>query len=252
MPAGLRHRQLRQSLEYLLEVETPFRRDHVYWGFRLGSRHRGGTRSVDLVVVPKSVVDPHMAMLRQNGIHPREISYRGDLALDGPICLARYPERSERRGGRLLAILGVAIVVQLAAIAVVPIYAQAIRTADITEETARLSRIAAELGGMRGILEKKMEPIREAQLDLQGLPSAAAVVRLMEAELGSDTVLDRFSLRGTNVQATGSTPNVDLLTARLEKSKALKPKSITRNGAAVPGKPELFSISLELTSAKDQ
>jgi hypothetical protein len=150
----------------------------------------------------------------------------------------------------LLAILGVAVAIQIVAIAALPIVAQTMRAARYDDETARLSRIAGDLGGLQSTLEKAMEPIRQAQLDLQGFPSSAAVLRVVEAELGGDTVLDRLSLRGAIVQAAGATPNVGLLTERLEKSQNLKPKSITRNGTAAAGQQELFSIALELVAPK--
>jgi hypothetical protein len=250
VPAGIRGNRLRQSLEYLLEVETPFRRDQVYWGFRLGARRSAAMRSVDLIVVPRSVIDLHVATLRDHGIHLLELCYRDNVSSDAPICLARYHERGERNGWRLLGILGIAVAVQIVAIAATPIVAQTIQASRLDDERARLSRIAADLGGLQSTLEKKMEPVRQAQLDLQSFPSSAGVLRTLEAELGKDTALDRLSLRGAIVQAAGSTPNVDLLTARLEKSQSLKPKSVSRNGAAAANQLELFSIALELVRAK--
>jgi hypothetical protein len=252
VPAGIRGNQLHRSLEYLLEVETPFRRDQVYWGFRAGPRRRAGTRFVDLVLVPRSTVDPHATVLREHGIHLLELSYREDVASGAPICLVRDPEPRERSRRRLTAALGLAITVQVVAIAAMPIGAQTIQASHYTDETARLSGIAADLGGLRSALEKRMAPVRQAQLDIQSFPSSSAVLRVLETELGTDTVLDRLSLRGTAVQAAGSTARVDVLTERLEKSQRLKPKSITRNGAVAAGQQELFSISLELGPAKGQ
>jgi len=250
VPRGIRGNRLRQALEYLLEVETPFRRDQVYWGFRLRPTRPSGTRPVDLIVVPRSAIDPLAAALRENGIHLLELRYREAIASEAPICLARYPRRGEANGRRLLVALGVAVVMQVAAIAAMPIVAHTIEASRFNEETARLSRIAADLGGLQAALERKMDPIRQAQLDLQSLPSGAAVLRILENELGSGTILDRLSLRGTIVQAAGTTPNVGLLTERLEKSQNLKPKSVTRSGAAAAGQQELFSIALELAADK--
>lgn len=249
LPAGIHNRQLRQSLEYLLEVETPFRRDQVYWGFRAGPRRRGGKRSVDLVVVPKSAVDPHVETLRENGIHLGELCYREDIASEAPISLVRYQTRRERQGRRLLAALGIVAVLQIIAAAAIPLVAHTVEASRLNEETARLSAIAADLGGLQSSLEKAMQPVHQAELELQGSPSSAAVLRILEAELGTDTVLDRLSVRGALVQATGSTPRVDELTVRLEKSQGLKPKSVTRNGVNAAGQ-ELFSVALELTSGE--
>ena len=249
LPASIHSGQLRRSLEYLLEVETPFRRNQVYWGFRAGPRRLGGKRSIDLVVVPKSAVDPHAEALREHGIHLRELCYREDLASEEPISLARYPAPGERRGRRLLLALGILVIIQIVAAAAMPIVAHSIQASRLNGETALLSTIAADLGGLQSSLEKAMQPVHEAQLELQNSSSSAAVLRILEAELGTDTVLDRLSVRGALVQATGSTPRVDALTVRLEKSQNLKPKSITRNGVNAAGQ-ELFSIALELTSGE--
>jgi hypothetical protein len=249
LPASIHNRQLRQSLEYVLEAETPFRRDQVHWGFRAGSGRRGGKRSIDLVVVPKSLVDPHTETLRENGIHLRELCYREDVASEAPISLVRYPAQRERHSHRLLLALGIVAFLQVTAAAAIPLVAHTIQTTRFNEETTRLSTIAADLGGLQSSLEKAMQPVRQAQLELQSSPSSAAVLRILEAELGKDTVLDRLSVRGVLVQATGSTPRVDELTVRLEKSQNLKPKSITRNGVNAVGQ-ELFSVALELTSGE--
>lgn len=249
LPASIHNRQLRQSLEYLLEVETPFRRDQVYWGFRAGPRRRGGKRTIDLVVVPKSAVDPHAETLRENGIHLRELRYREDVASEAPISLVRYPAQRERQGRRLLLALGIVAFLQVVAAAAIPLVAHTVEASRLDEETTRLSTIAADLGGLQSSLEKAMQPVHQAQLELQSSPSSAAVLRILEAELGKDTVLDRLSVRGALVQATGSTPRVDDLTVRLEKSQYLKPKSITRNGVNAAGQ-ELFSVALELTSGE--
>lgn len=249
LPASIHNRQLRQSLEYLLEVETPFRRDQVYWGFRAGPRRRGGKRSVDLIVVPRSAVDPHTETLCENGIHLREVRYREDVASEAPISLVRYPTQREQQGRRLLLALGIVAFLQVIAAAAIPLIAHSVEAARLNAETARLSTIAADLGGLQSSLEKAMQPVHQAQLELQDSPSSAAVLRILEAELGKDTVLDRLSVRGALVQATGSTPRVDELTARLEKSQILKPKSITRNGVNAVGQ-ELFSVALELTSGE--
>jgi hypothetical protein len=250
MPGGIRGSRLRRAVEYLLEVETPFRRDQVYWAFQLGP-NRGGTRLVDLIVVPRSVADPHIGALRAHGIHLQEICYQEDTAPGAPVSLARFPRPREQARRRLLGSLGALIALQFIVIAALPIVDQSIEAAHFREETDRLSQIAGDLGGLQSNLEKAMVPIRQAQQELRAYPSASNVMRLLESELGPETTLDRFSLRGSTVQMTGATPDIAALTARLEKSSSVKPKSITRNGLSGATQQELFSVSLELTTAKE-
>lgn len=245
---SVRGRKLAAALDYMLEVESPFPRDQVLWAYRLSSDIRQGQRLVDLVIVPRSVVDPVVSAAKSSGTHVREIRYQPSLAPDAVIRIAAFHTPAGRRQRRVCMVLGALAFIEIAALATAPFVANAIRSEHMTEKTEQLNRIATDLAQERAEFAKVIQPIERAFADLQGLPSPVGVLEALQKELGQDVVLDRLSLRGRSIQLSGSTDDLSGIVNRLEKSPSLKPRSVTSNGKIGAQQLERFSLSLELAA----
>ncbi len=76
---------LRQALRYQIDRQTPFTQDEVYFDYWIGSRDaEAGRLTVELTVVPKTVLDPALRMAAGWGLNPIIVDVAGDDQGSGP------------------------------------------------------------------------------------------------------------------------------------------------------------------------
>ena len=214
----------RQHLEGLLgfemDRETPYARDEVYWDYAIRRQDRVNNRlDVDLVVVPRSVVDPLMGAARSAGLDFNGIEIAGG-ANKAP--LIRLGERGRwqwlRSQRPLAAMAGVAGILAIGAIAT-PFIRQQQAIAEAVAAVAALTSDAQEAAKLRQTVDQFANTSAYLRQERERTGSALEALAATTRALPDDTYLTSFNLRENRLTITGLSPSAAQLVGALAQSK---------------------------------
>jgi general secretion pathway protein L len=221
MPAAAEE-NLQQVVAFDMERQTPFPADQVYFQARVverfPDRHRIG---VDLIVVPRSLADPAIELLRRLGIavggiemtaggerQPRVFSLAADSG--------REPANRRRRLATAT-LAGAAGVLAVAAV-IVPLQRQEQRAAALAAEVAAaktqadVARRTQEEIDTLAAIDRFLSERRATR------PPKVAVIDELTRVLPDDTWLYRFRITGEEVQTFGYSAAASNLIAPIDTS----------------------------------
>lgn len=217
LPAGATG-QLDRVLGFEIARHFPFPAERVYFRHRVASRDEiAGAMRVEIVAVPREVVDGVCAALRDAGLRPVAITVQG-----GDAKLLFLPEAAlaatRREPGRRTRILGgAASAAFLAALASWPL-AQQVELAAMDREIAAL-KPRAEAALKAGEAERSASE-RSAAIAALGAerPPLVAALDLLSHDLPDGAWLLSLSIGGRDLVMDGLAPSAAAVALALEKS----------------------------------
>ena len=229
---ALRHRivlplavaeNLREALTYELDRHTPFRAEDVYFDYQVRSTDRQAQRiSVDIIVVPRAMVDRAVSLMKEWGMTPDRIDVAGsggDDRIDLHASAARGPHgRFTRYLSRSLAALAIA----LAGTAVYLEFRKQQETLSVYQEALeqrqRESRNAEAANSQLADLLNRSQYIVQRKQDR---PLVAALFDEVTKRIPDDIWFTQFHLQADKMVVSGYAPSASALIALLEDSPML-------------------------------
>lgn len=245
---------LRQALGFQVERHTPFSADDVYFDFSVTDRDTKEQRlGVELIVVPKPVVEESLADLDRWGLHPDRVDVgTPDLELAPTRNLLSGRRGGATRRGRTTLNAGLAILAMLllASAVVLPLEARR-QTADALTERLNVARQRADKVTQ---LTQAVEALRQDDVFLAQQktikPTTVVILDELSGLLPDDTYLASFRVREREVRVNGFSNSASALIGLIESAEAFEQP---RFRAPVTQDPragrERFSLSFEIRNA---
>jgi general secretion pathway protein L len=240
---------LRDVLGFEMDRQTPFRAEQVYYDCRIVRRAPAeGRIEVELVLVPRPVLDRLLETLRAWGVRPQEVEVAGA----GPGIDLLPAERGARAAGwrsRIdLALTLLAVGLLVAALAL-PVWRTERALEGLRTAVAQAQYEAQSVTALREELEARA---REARFLAEQKRAQAVVIDVLNEltrVLPDGTWITQFDLRGTSVQVQGESTASAALIGRMETSPMFRSVAfrspVTQNPAS--GR-ERFQIAAELNA----
>lgn len=248
--------EIRNALEFELDRRTPFKADQVYFDFKKLNEvaSRDGQLDIDLVVVPREIVDSLLQQLQQLSIKPDRVDVQlhagqlGGFSLQPPEELA-HDSQGARRNERALWLFAAT----LAAISLaLPLLKQLNYIATLEEQIEHERSVITRLD----VLQQEKRALL-TRLDVfsddavRGLP-AIVILDELTRQLPDDTWLQRMTLSGDTLHLIGESANASLLIEVIQSIKYLTNAQfrspVTHNEQT---QKEKFQLSAQLIEADD-
>ena len=241
----------RANLEGLLgfeiDRETPFASDEVYWTYEL---ERGppahGRIGVELIMVPRAVVDPVLAAARRAGLDPVAVAASLGAESWTAIRLANGSRMHHLGRRQSLVALASAACVLGAVAAVLPFIRQQLDFAGAETALAALTVQAQEAAALRQLIDRASAAAEFLASERGRTGSALAALAAVTRALPDTTYLTAFSLRGGRLTLTGLSPGAAGLVSSLAGSPAFRDPAFASPVVQSEGGLELFTITVAL------
>lgn len=214
-------KNLRQVTGFEMDRLTPFSADQVYYQVRLLRRQPEQRRlSVELTILPRSVVDPTLLPLRQRGLSPDVLHVAGT---DASLNLLP-PEQRLRRGlweQRLRMTVIVASLSLVIVAALLPIWQQRALLMETMAKSRRLQEAANQALTLRDQLDQTLQTTRMLMEKKRTIPSQVDLLQELTLILPADTWVERLQIKGDSVRIYGQSTKASALVGIVEASDLL-------------------------------
>lgn len=242
---------LKDLLYFELDRQTPYRPDQVRYSHRIVERNPASQKMrVELVVVPKPVVDRVTDIAAAWGLTPTAVTVAGaDDPCDPAFNLAG--DRSDRtrpdRAGFFAGMFAVLAVVLLTAAVYIPLEAQrkaALTAEQALGETMESAKAASELRAELDRMAKAGNFLIEQKRDA---PMMTAVLADLTRLFPDDTWLFELHIDETQVRARGYSPSASGILELVERGSGFGNARFTSPVTRVPGiDRERFDLTFDL------
>ena len=245
---------LRHALGFQIERHTPFTADDVYYDYAVTERDAKEQRlDIDLVVVPKPVVDESLADLERWGFHADRVDVAAPDAEMPPtknLLLERAANGGRKGRARLNGALALIAAGLVAGAIYLPLEAKRETVAALDDRL----KAARERADKVTQLTETVEALRRDDVFLtsqkKAKPATVLILDDLTALLPDDTYLASFRVREREVRVNGFSNSASALIALIEGAEAFEQP---RFRAPVTQDPragrERFSLSFELRQA---
>lgn len=231
---------LRQTLAFELDRQTPFKPEQVYFDGIVRERHPAEQQlQVELIVLPKEAVDEPVSRAAALGLPLNGAVLAGDLVEAGARCpnfLSTSPssKRFQRRLWSNAALFLLTALLAGAAVAL-PIWQKrstAIALVNLAEEARAAAR---QTQALRDRMETQANEYRFPVDQKNALPSTFLLVNQLTKLLPDDTWVSNLDVAGLDVQIQGETGSSSKLIELMENSGFLKEASHKSLLTQIPG-----------------
>jgi len=214
----------RQHLEGLLgfemDRETPYARDEVYWDYAIRRQDRANNRlDVDLVIVPRSMVDPLTEAARRAGFDFNGIEVAAGVNQTTLIRLGERRRWQWLRSQKPLAAMAAAACVLAVGTIAVPFIRQQNAIADADAAVVALTDEAHEAAKLRQAVDQLANTLAYLKKERERTGSALEALAATTRALPDDTYLTSFNLRENRLTITGLSPSAAQLVGSLAQSR---------------------------------
>lgn len=244
---------LLQVLGFELDRLTPFTQSQAYYSGRVTEVVRAsGQLKVELVALPKSKLDPLLEQMHAIGWQP----YRVDIldyvdAKSHQLLPSQYQAKAGRLPGMLTLVAGLASLVTLLCILLMPLANDYERIDHLKAELRRVSKEAKEVDALRKEVEDLTHQMNFLAEKKSREPSMLDMLNELSRALPDDTWLNGLQYKDGRVVMQGQSPAASNLIAKIESSAFFKATSflspVTKdlsNGL------ERFQISSEVVNGR--
>ncbi len=242
---------IRQTLEFELDRQTPFKPDQIYFDYKIIDRVVADQRLlVELIVLPKTVVEDQIRRAAMLGLPITAAVLEQDVVRDGdrspnflPALL--QPKRSQRRVWLNLALFGLALALLAAAI-VIPLWHKREQAITLSAMVMGAKDAAAHTDKLRTQLDELVAehnfPIDKKNARVSSLVLLNELSKLFP----DDTWVSQFDVNGVDLQIQGETGSSSKLIEVLENSGLVKGVSYKSPLTQIPGTAvERFHLAAE-------
>jgi general secretion pathway protein L len=214
---------------------SPFRAEHVSFGYRRVGEARNGEMEVEVWLVPNQALQDYEQRLGRIGLSVRrflldEISF-------APLVTRRTSNE------RLQYVLAAVAVASVAAAVMLTPAMRASELRALTAQVAALSKPAHEAVSLRAELGRLAAPVRAASTEL-AKPGALAVLRNVTELLPDDAVLTELDVEGTRVRIAGTCRDARRLVSLLSRSGRFSDVGFAAPSGRAPDGRDLFQIAM--------
>ena len=243
--------ELTAVLAFEIERHTPFRADEVYFTPSVDRGTNGDkSMSVDLVIVPRRIVDPLNLALRRLGFGPHAVIV---MEAFGPFdeAVSRLPvdgaDEPRKTGGTALKLVATLILVLALAAVTTPLIRLKSVAGDATA-TVRQAKIKADaVVALRDEVDRLIRGAQTVASARKEAPSPLAILQALSQSLPDGTWIVQFNLTEGTVFLEGRTGSSAALVGILEASPMFESVTymapVTRDPA---GGSERFSFSFKI------
>lgn len=251
LPVAAR-RNLAEIIGFEIDRETPFQRDEVHWTYVVRSHDaRTGTLQIELILFPRSAVDPLVEMARDLGLHASgvEVDVGGIAALIPLGSRARGQWLDAQRP--LMPLAAAAVVLAVLAIGT-PFAMQQWELAALEARIAELQPAATEVANVRRQAGQAAATIDFLTKERDKSGSALGALAAATASLPDDSYLSTLSMRAGRLTLNGMSPSAAQLIGTLAEAPGLREPAfeapVTRDA---DNELESFTISVALAPSGD-
>ncbi len=220
---------LQRVVEFEMDRITPFQKDQVYFSARVKNRMRS-TRQilVELVIVPKIVLDERLQELTDAGWQPEVVYLEGE-GRPGEYNL--LPEQFKPKGNPLPNYLNIAlasiILSILILLMVLPIWSARSESIRLQAEVKKTTKIAKEVESMREQSDKMLHQARFLQEKKRKEPVLVDTMEELSRVIPDDTWLNGLQFATNKMILQGQSPSASTLIKQLETSSYFKDVSFS-------------------------
>jgi general secretion pathway protein L len=257
LPAALAE-NLRQTLSFELDRYTPFRPEQAYFDFRLSEPSPGasgaGSLRVELAVVPKAVVEQHLARVAALGLDVGGVVLPEDFRNPHSryrnfLPAASIPYVPSARFKQRIA-FGMLAVVLLLALLAIPIWQKRTAAIDLLAPVAQAKAAAQEADVLRDKLGKLVEEHDLLPNKKWDSHSATRALEELTKLLPDDTFVMQLDFDGKTVQVLGETASSSGMVETIEGSPLFKDVAFKSPLTKIQGSPfDRFQIGAALDGA---
>jgi general secretion pathway protein L len=213
---------LRQVLSFEMDRQTPFTSDDVYFDFRVRERNRETRRiGVEMIVLPRAVVDAAVARARGWGLAPAAVGISGeDAGASAPLNI--LPETRGPRQGRFANGIGLALgavaIALLAAVIYLPLEHQRLRAETLARDVVQAKEEAGASRQLQDEIDRMIDQGRFIVEKKKQRPPFIEILNEVTHLLPDDTWLFRMRYFEGDVQTFGYSPAASTLIGTIEES----------------------------------
>lgn len=243
---------IRQTLEFELDRQTPFKADQIYFDYRIVERADAEQRLlVELIVLPKPVVEEQIRRAAMLGLPIAAAVLEEDIRRDveHPPNFLPALLQSQRSRGRLwlnIGFLGAVLVLLFFAVSI-PLWHKREQAVALSAMVMGARDAAAQTEKLREQLD---ELVAEHNFPIDRKNSrvpAVVLVNELSKLLPDDTWVSQFDVNGNDLQIQGETGYSSKLIEVLENSGLLKGANYKSPLTQIPGTSvERFHLSAEI------
>jgi general secretion pathway protein L len=215
---------LRQVLTFEMDRLTPFPADAVHFDVRVLD-HDDETKRLraELMILPRSVVDPSVATLRRLGLDPEAVALSRGSDDDAALAPWRVPLASDGPGTRrLVSRPALALFVLAAVLVAASVWLAFQRERDLVERLDREVAAARKDAEEGRVLQEEIERLTSEGTFIvdkkRDRPAAIQVLAALTRSLSDDNWLYRMRFTDQELQIFGYSPNASALIGTIENS----------------------------------
>jgi general secretion pathway protein L len=249
--------ELASALYYQIDRQTPFASSDVYFDYRVREARDDGKRlAVDLVVVPKAVVDPLRRRLAGLGLAPAAIDVRRagrDARPEFNLLRSAEPVSASRTVVFVNGALALAAIVLLAVAVYVPLDQRRAVSDDLSGRLAFLRKEADAVVRLQAEIERLRNEAGLVERQKHAQAPVTIVFEELSRRLPDHTWVTEIQINGPTVRLSGYSSASSSLIALLDESPTFK---TPRFNSPVTSDPETgqerFNLSIDLENARSE
>lgn len=246
LPLGARA-NLDSLLGFEIERETPFASDEIYWAYEIAREDRAlGRLDVELVVIPRSSVDPILNAARRAGLTPACVEVTRADGLPITIGLAGGSPMQQRGEQRRLVGLAAATGALALLALTLPLVRQQFQMADTRSKIETLTAPAEEAATLRRSIDRAAAASAFLAGEQTRSGNTLAALAAVTQAIPDTTYLTALSLRSGHLTLTGLSPQAAALVGSLATSRVFRDPAFASPVVQADGGLELFTISVTL------
>ena len=220
-------KNLRQVAGFEMDRLTPFTAAQVYYDAAVLERQPDQRRlRVELIAVPRAVVESALTQLRQQGLPLDALEVAGARPGLNLLPLEQRPRRG-LWSQRLRSAVIIASFLLAAAAVMLPIWQQRSLVLKALTRIDQAQKAAHQALTLRDQLDKALEASRMPISKKQAIPARVDLLRELTAILPDDTWLERLQIKGDAVQIIGQSGKASALISIVESSKLFSGATFT-------------------------
>ena len=204
---------LRQALAFEMDRHTPFTAQAVYFDYQVVERDRErGQLLLDMVVAPRSLVEPLLKILEPRGLAPTGVDVQGD-GLPGGFNLLPLDRRSRirRQRTRVNILLALVLVLVLALVMAQSLWLRQRQIENINLAIEEVRVEARRVQNIRAQIDDASEAAGFLLKQRSAAPPTVKVLAEATRMMPDDTYLDRLRIWEGNIQLQGKSGNAQQL-----------------------------------------
>jgi general secretion pathway protein L len=249
--------ELASALYYQIDRQTPFASGDVYFDYQVREASENGKRlAVDLVVVPKAVIDPLRQRLSSLGLAPAVVDVRRagrDVRPEFNLLRSAAKATTSRAVMFVNGALALATVVLLAVAVYLPLDQRRTVSEDLSNRLTAARKEADAVAKLQAEIEKLRNEAGLVERQKHAQAPVAIVLEELSRRLPDHTWVTEIQINGGTIRLSGYSSASSSLIALLDESPTFKtPRFNSPVTSDQETGQERFNLSIDLENARPE